>query len=417
MAKSNIRELASAIAVKHKLSQQEAEIFVTELFEVLNHGLHNDKQVKVKGLGTFKVIEVKDRESVDVNTGERIVIEGRNKISFTPDSVMKELVNRPFAQFETVVLNDGVDFSDMNNGQTADEQVENVNEVEQPDSVVNNIKEQIENQESVITDESLLYGDAVSETSSDFEPIINGNIENIPVHRKEDIHEEEQAPESTDMLLHESADDSINTNTEQQENLNNQMDMNMEEDSFYGVEVRNRGVSWLWFFISLIVIGSGSFCLGYIMGEDSSFTMVVMEEPVHKNPSGVKQKNEKKDSVSHVRKSVKTEKISDVVKKEESATEKKKENEANVVETSSGQPVLEKNPQSLAQANRMVKTGAYRIIGTSETIRVKKGQTINKIAKRYLGDGMECYVQVHNGVNEVEEGMRLKIPKLQLKKK
>ena len=113
MAKMAILELARAIAVRHGMTQKEAERFVNTFIDVVNDGLRNEKQLKIKGLGTFKVIDTKDRESVNVNTGERILIGGRGKITFTPDTVMRELVNKPFAQFQTVVLNDGVDFSDI----------------------------------------------------------------------------------------------------------------------------------------------------------------------------------------------------------------------------------------------------------------------------------------------------------------
>ncbi len=108
-----ITDLAAAIAAKHHISQREAERFLTRMVEVMNNALRYDKQLKIKGLGTFKVASVSPRESVNIHTGERIVIEGREKISFTPDAVMRDWVNRPFAQFETVVVNDGVDFDDI----------------------------------------------------------------------------------------------------------------------------------------------------------------------------------------------------------------------------------------------------------------------------------------------------------------
>ena len=110
---AKIQDLAKYLSAKHKIQQKEAERFLTAVVDVLNEGLHYEKLVKVKGLGTFKVIEVKNRESVNVNTGERILIEGRPKITFTPDAVMKDLVNKPFAQFETVVLNEGVTFDNL----------------------------------------------------------------------------------------------------------------------------------------------------------------------------------------------------------------------------------------------------------------------------------------------------------------
>lgn len=113
MNKSSLSVLAKAVASKRGLTQAEAERFIATMFEVAGAGIQEDKLLKMKWLGTFKITSVKDRESVDVNTGERILIEGRDKISFTPDNIMKEIINKPFAQFETVVVNDGVDFSDI----------------------------------------------------------------------------------------------------------------------------------------------------------------------------------------------------------------------------------------------------------------------------------------------------------------
>ena len=114
MNKIALDELSKIIVEKHKLSLNDAQTFVRLMFDTINDGLQNDKLVKIKGLGTFKVNTVKDRESIDVNTGERIVIESRDRINFIPDNVLKDIVNRPFAQFETVELNEGVDFSAIN---------------------------------------------------------------------------------------------------------------------------------------------------------------------------------------------------------------------------------------------------------------------------------------------------------------
>ena len=119
---SKITDLASLLAEKHGISHKEAEMFVSLLFDIAKGALHAQKQVKIKGLGTFKLTSVSSRESIDVNTGQRILIEGRDKVSFTPDAAMKNLVNRPFAQFETVILKDDVDFTDID--KKYDEKVE-----------------------------------------------------------------------------------------------------------------------------------------------------------------------------------------------------------------------------------------------------------------------------------------------------
>ena len=113
MGKISIAELSEILVDKHNLQNQDSELFVSSFFEIIQKGLEKDKLVKIKGLGTFKIIDVEARESINVNTGERVLIEGHNKITFTPDSSMKELVNKPFSQFDTVILNEGVEFDDM----------------------------------------------------------------------------------------------------------------------------------------------------------------------------------------------------------------------------------------------------------------------------------------------------------------
>ena len=113
MSKFSLNTLGKLLADKSGLSQVEAELFIRKMFDVCNQGLDADKQVKIKWLGTFKVQATKDRESINVNTGERFTIEGRDKLTFTPDNILKEIVNKPFAQFETVVVNDGVDFDEI----------------------------------------------------------------------------------------------------------------------------------------------------------------------------------------------------------------------------------------------------------------------------------------------------------------
>ena len=139
MSKNSLNVLGKKLAEKTGLSQQEAELFIKKMFDVVNEGLQDDKQVKVKWLGTFKVTSVKDRESVDVNTGERIVIDGRDKISFTPDNILKEIVNKPFAQFETVVVNDGVEFDEIDKKFEAEEQMnENQQVKESKEQMVEN---------------------------------------------------------------------------------------------------------------------------------------------------------------------------------------------------------------------------------------------------------------------------------------
>ena len=159
MSKNSLNVLGKKLAEKTGLSQQEAELFIKKMFDVVNEGLQDDKQVKVKWLGTFKVTSVKDRESVDVNTGERIVIDGRDKISFTPDNILKEIVNKPCAQFETVVVNDGVEFDEIDKKFEAEEQM---NENQQ----VKESKEQmVENQQTEESEEQMNENQQTAEAS------------------------------------------------------------------------------------------------------------------------------------------------------------------------------------------------------------------------------------------------------------
>ena len=134
MEKISIQELAAVLTIKNGLKKKEAEQFVTMIFEVVKDNLMSERQIKIKGLGTFKIVEIEARESINVNTGERVLIEGHEKISFTPDTAMKELVNRPFSQFETVILNDGVDFDNVNDVPVVVEQ-ETGDEVEELESI------------------------------------------------------------------------------------------------------------------------------------------------------------------------------------------------------------------------------------------------------------------------------------------
>ena len=110
--KITLQDLINLFSEKQGINKKDAEVFVRTMFELIEEALATEKYVKIKGFGTFKLTEVDSRESVNVNTGERIEIQGHTKISFTPDATMKELINKPFSHFETVVLNEGVELED-----------------------------------------------------------------------------------------------------------------------------------------------------------------------------------------------------------------------------------------------------------------------------------------------------------------
>jgi nucleoid DNA-binding protein len=190
MNKRGIKELAQALVDQYGLTKSQAEKFIQQMFDVLNDGLHYEKQVKIKGLGTFKVTNVAPRKSVDVNTGEPIIIEGRDKISFVPDAAMRDLVNRPFAQFETVVVNDGVDFSEIDRKYAEGE----VSQAETPESD-ESIGMPIEPQDNQEEGNAETQPESI-ETSSNVHDTENDHSTEVGVH--EEVPAEQVQEQQTD---------------------------------------------------------------------------------------------------------------------------------------------------------------------------------------------------------------------------
>lgn len=344
MAKSSIQVLARYISEKRGVPQRDAEHFVKSFFEIISETLQSGESlVKIKGFGTFKIVDVKDRESVDVNTGERIVIEGRSKISFIPDNVMKELVNKPFSQFETVVVNDGVNFEE----EVKEEEVQGVQGVQG----VQEVKEEV---------------------------------------KEEEVKEEEVKEEVVEEVREEVAKEEV-------------------EEKVGGVDVVEAPSRTPWWILSLILTALIMFFLGYYAGNRGALSSFFM-----KMATLAPQKVVVTDTIAKIDTVAKKDTVvkKDTVAKKDIVAKKDTVVKATVVK----EPVKPLSP-ALAQAHNIVNTGAYIIEGTSETVVVKKGQTLSRISRTYLGEGMEAYVQVLNGVTEVKEGMSLKIPKLKVKKK
>ncbi len=397
MARILINELASVLSERKKLNKKEASNFVNELFNLIQEGLEKDRLVKIKGLGTFKIIEVDDRESVNVNTGERVLIEGHDKISFTPDALMKELVNKPFSQFETVVLNEGVDFADM-----SEETAERQNEVTIEEPVV---KEEPINIEKPIAKE-------VPTSSEDEEPSMaplvdftsDPESDATPEEKPEEKPEPKQEPKLEPKAEVMSEPQAEPASEEVLESEETEEDTPVEED----VEVENSGFNWKkWvipaIFCVLVFVG------GYLFGQFAKGQKEIVPEKVEKKPAA-----DLKKPASELKK---PDTGLDKPANEETQTVQKEETIAQKEEvTAQKEETLDK----YEEMDVRVRTGAYRIIGLDHTEKIKAGDNLTKICKRTIGNGMECYLEVYNDIKsgtELKPGGEIKIPKLELKKK
>ena len=407
MERVSILEIAAILTAKSKLKKKDADRFANTIFEVVKDGLATDRLVKIKGLGTFKVIDIESRESVNVNTGERVVIEGHEKVTFTPDTTMKELVNKPFSQFETVVLNEGVEFDDPVEPEEpveAGEAVEAVEPVEQEEAV-----QPVEAVEPVQEDAPILqFVEPIEEQEPQVEepPVEEPAVEEEPVVEEPEPKAEEPEPkaeETPEPPVEETPE------PESEEEFDESILEEMELNRKYRNKLRN------WAIVALFAC-AGSFVAGYFVGHHQSEAIEAtnMDEVA----VGVQ---EETDSSAVVQKDAATEAVAPdtMPSKSQSA-----ENVAPV-------PVPVTTPTTPAaaapagdyskyeQMDGRVRTGAYRIVGTAEEVKAKEGETVGRISRRYLGPDMECYVEVYNGLKastQLKAGQTIKIPKLEVKK-
>ena len=437
MGKVSVAWIAEAIAGKHGLTQKDAEQFVATFFDLINEALHEEKMVKVKGLGTFKVIDVRERESINVNTGERVVIESHGKISFTPDPIMRDLVNKPFAQFETVMLNDDVDIEELNAVSVDEEPLaivdEQPQEVEEEPSVAAAGPEVVDEQPLMNEDQS--QEETVPQLQEVEEPIVDvvgqtveEEPEQVVEEESEQVEEElsveaeeqpQQAMETEAALMPVEAspvDDEPQPEEEsspvEEEPLAAQDEDDEEEEKPSSFFERHET---LLLTLSHLFVAAIALAIGYIIGmQHFDMDRPVVQETVVDSTARVSKTVVKPAAKDSVKDTVK-EKAQQV---KEDKHLLKEEDVVNVPAAAThDQSATANDSKQLATANAMVKTGAYRIVGTAKTITVKKGDTMERLSRLYLGEGMSCYIQLHNGVAEVSEGMRLKIPKLEPKKR
>ena len=377
MGKLTIQEIAKVLVEKSGLQQRDANQFATEMFAVILQRLQEGDQVKVKGLGTFKIISVEARESISVRTGERVVIEGHDKVSFTPDNMMKELVNKPFSQFETVVLNDGVAFSDME---------------EQPE------EEPVETIETPIETPAETPVETPAEIEQ--EPVLEVVVEEQPVVEEpvveEPVVEEEPALEEEPLVV--VADDE-----------------EPEESTFIRPWMKWAAASVLVLVLMAVsALGGYHYALQEVADHGENEAEILIASDLMASAPVQKVETVAKDT-SVVDSTMKTQvKAPDIkpVDKPELKPEPKPEVKPEP------KPAEEIDPY--AAKDERVRLGAYRIVGTKEIVEVQAGQTFYSICKAHLGPDMQCYVEVYNDLPQnpkVKVGQKIKIPQLQWKKR
>ena len=401
MGKYSITQLATILVKKNGISNDEALKFVTAIFDIVKEGLETDKLVKIKGFGTFKIIDVDPRESVNVNTGERVLINGHQKITFTPDSVMKEMVNRPFAQFETVVLNDGVDFSDIDKLSNINENIDKQEETQEELQEI--IQEEEEGKEEV--------HDITPQESSNNDDVVRNQTTISPTKELAETSTKETAEETSEKQIQELAEKQIEEPAEEQIE-----DFDKEENSHNFTTI-------LLSIASCLLLMAASAYIGYLYG---------IEEGRHQEKTSQISKYstylDKQNEELRTKRLAEEAKATKEAEKTKNDTTKQTAKDNKTDKTTNNQPKEnnktkeDNNDDNFSKYNTMdarVRTGAYVIVGIDKYIIVREGQTVGKIAKALLGPGMSCYIEVLNGVTENEplkEGTKIKIPKLRHKK-
>ena len=535
MSKSSLSVLAKAVASKRGLTQAEAERFIATMFEVAGDGIQEDKLLKMKWLGTFKITSVKDRESVDVNTGERILIEGRDKISFTPDNILKEIINKPFAQFETVVVNDGIDFSDIDekfaNMEREEEELQLQKEQECHDEEVVQeeqnaelpqkeelFQEEEQPREEEHSQEFELNEDLSQEAKKSQESLLDAELQSQEGGQKDELSQEVNTPiseetvalsselknaeiseddisETSEDNISQTSDDTISKTEENgipeevgmlishlkenkseaeeierveetkvkeeaevpkaaeahvektpeeakvvvsQSNVENkkqpEYDETLDEDEAYASDHHHLVIpKYVVALVSVVFVALlGGLCwFAFIYGK-----MQARQEQMEMQLKAIKPQPQPKPKPKVVAPVDTAKSVASSDDKTDAENVLANGAQANNEQTDHAQLAMKKKAKQdsirMAQANNAVKmaekasvylndprirTGAYRIMGVEKTVTAKSGQTLAGLSKLYLGPGMECYMQAINGCSEIKPGQKVKIPKLELKRK
>lgn len=535
MSKSSLSVLAKAVASKRGLTQAEAERFIATMFEVAGDGIQEDKLLKMKWLGTFKITSVKDRESVDVNTGERILIEGRDKISFTPDNILKEIINKPFAQFETVVVNDGIDFSDIDekfaNMEREEEELQLQKEQECHDEELAQEEQNAEQpqkeelsqeeeqpREEEHSQEVELNEDLSQEAKKSQESLLDAELQSQEGGQKDELSQEVNTPiseetvalsselknaeiseddisETSEDNISQTSDDTISKTEENgipeevgmlishlkenkseaeeierveeakvkeeaevpkaaeahvektpaeakvvvsQSNVENkkqpEYDETLDEDEAYASDHHHLVIpKYVVALVSVVFVALlGGLCwFAFIYGK-----MQARQEQMEMQLKAIKPQPQPKPKPKVVAPVDTAKSVASSDDNTDAENVLANGAQANNEQTDHAQLAMKKKAKQdsirMAQANNAVKmaekasvylndprirTGAYRIVGVEKTVTAKSGQTLAGLSKHYLGPGMECYMQAINGCSEIKPGQKVKIPKLELKRK
>ena len=498
MSKFSLNTLGKLLADKSGLSQVEAELFIRKMFDVCNQGLEADKQVKIKWLGTFKVQATKDRESINVNTGERFTIEGRDKLTFTPDNILKEIVNKPFAQFETVVVNDGVDFDEIDE-KFGEEQTEDApaqvidfldeektatpnpevvvigSEKEKEDEDEDELAKQIaieqaklerlkqaqleqeriqkeklekEKQEQERLEQERLEQERLEQERLEQERLEQERLEQEKLEQKrleqekleqERLEQERLEQEKLELAQQQQTlkavvEPAVPASDESEE----EEEEEEEPSNSHHIVIPRYLVVAVCLIVVALIGGMGWFAFNYgqMTAQRDHLAMQLNQyhqapaKKVPAKPAAAPLSQEQKLRQKAMEDSIRMAKTAEAVKlaensdEESASAEKAKQTEAKAkaeakekAKDKAEEKATSKIASSQYDKDARVRTGAYRIIGVAQTVTVGAGQTLEQISTRYLGSGMECYVEALNGINTVKAGQKIKIPKLELKKK
>ena len=482
MSKFSLNTLGKLLADKSGLSQVEAELFIRKMFDVCNQGLDADKQVKIKWLGTFKVQATKDRESINVNTGERFTIEGRDKLTFTPDNILKEIVNKPFAQFETVVVNDGVDFDEIDEKfgeeQTEDAPAQVIDFLDEEKTATSNpevvvigsekekekeaedeLAKQIaieqaklerlkqaqleqeriqkEKQEQERLEQERLEQERLEQERLEQERLVQERLEQERLEQ-EKLEQERLEQEKLELAQQQQALKAVVEPAVPASDESEEEEEEEESSNSHHIVIPRYLVVAVCLIVVALIGGMGWFAFNYgqMTAQRDHLAMQLNQyhqapaKKVPAKPAAAPLSQEQKLRQKAMEDSIRMAKTAEAVKlaeksdEESVSAEKAKQTEAKAkaeakekAKDKAEEKAASKIASSQYDKDARVRTGAYRIIGVAQTVTVGAGQTLEQISTRYLGSGMECYVEALNGTSTVKAGQKIKIPKLELKKK